>query len=296
LSCHWALRRICNEKLLLIKIIQGHSDPRNCICSYFCLSNFTFRVYLTISYPRRLRGIQGEIRPCVQNLPLCNDWLFSTHFSWFTEQVCSTGDDSGFYSEVPCSNPCSGTDYGDWVISQFPSVPEHKPGKYLKIVYDHFPTYSLQFSIPSFLSELQLGVSFGLLNNQPPFFSPSEADYMVSEQFSFYSLRLLASAQPPTWRTRVCLFVCFLPLDLSGMGDPTSSYATAGIALRVSGALKPHRHDKVKTRLVGNSALVNLIIRRSEIWATGCVVKYTENRRVLSWPVVWRHVEPLTPF
>jgi hypothetical protein len=31
------------------------------------------------------------------------------------------------------------------------------------------------------------------------------------------------------------------------MGDPTSSYATAGIALRVSGALKPHHHDKVET-------------------------------------------------
>jgi hypothetical protein len=35
------------------------------------------------------------------------------------------------------------------------------------------------------------------------------------------------------------------------MGDPTSSYATAGIALRVSGALKPHLHDKVETPLVG---------------------------------------------
>jgi hypothetical protein len=29
------------------------------------------------------------------------------------------------------------------------------------------------------------------------------------------------------------------------LGDPTSSYATAGIALRVSGALRPHHHDKV---------------------------------------------------
>jgi hypothetical protein len=29
------------------------------------------------------------------------------------------------------------------------------------------------------------------------------------------------------------------------MGDPTSSYATAGIALRVLGALKPHHHDKM---------------------------------------------------
>jgi hypothetical protein len=35
------------------------------------------------------------------------------------------------------------------------------------------------------------------------------------------------------------------------MGDPTSNYATAGIALRVSGALKPHHHDKVETPLVG---------------------------------------------
>jgi hypothetical protein len=34
------------------------------------------------------------------------------------------------------------------------------------------------------------------------------------------------------------------------MGDATSSYATAGIALRVSGALKPHHDDKVETFLV----------------------------------------------
>jgi hypothetical protein len=38
---------------------------------------------------------------------------------------------------------------------------------------------------------------------------------------------------------------------MSGIGDPTSSYATAGIALRVSGALKPHHHDKVETPSVG---------------------------------------------
>jgi hypothetical protein len=31
----------------------------------------------------------------------------------------------------------------------------------------------------------------------------------------------------------------------------TSSYATAGIALRTSGALKPHHHDKVETPSVG---------------------------------------------
>jgi hypothetical protein len=52
-------------------------------------------------------------------------------------------------------------------------------------------------NLPSFLSALQLGVSFGLLNNLPPFFSPSEADYVVCEQFSFYGVRLLASRPTP---------------------------------------------------------------------------------------------------
>jgi hypothetical protein len=66
----------------------------------------------------------------------------------------------------------------------------------------------------------------------------------------FYGVRLLVHAQPPTWGTRVSLFLWLLPLDLSGMGDPTSSYATAGIALRVSGALEPHHHIKVETSLV----------------------------------------------
>jgi hypothetical protein len=49
----------------------------------------------------------------------------------------------------------------------------------------------------------------------------------------------------------VSLFAWLLPLDLSGMGDPTSRYATAGIALRVSGALKTYHHDKVETQSVG---------------------------------------------
>jgi hypothetical protein len=35
------------------------------------------------------------------------------------------------------------------------------------------------------------------------------------------------------------------------MGDPTSSYATASIALRISGVLKPLHHDKVEISSVG---------------------------------------------
>jgi hypothetical protein len=51
--------------------------------------------------------------------------------------------------------------------------------------------------------------------------------------------------------TRLSLFVWLPPLNLSGLSGPTSSYATAGIALRVSGALKPHHHDKVRIASVG---------------------------------------------
>jgi hypothetical protein len=44
------------------------------------------------------------------------------------------------------------------------------------------------------------------------------------------------------------------------MGAPTSSYATAGIALRVSGALKSHHHYKVETPSVGNSLILFYLI------------------------------------
>jgi hypothetical protein len=40
-------------------------------------------------------------------------------------------------------------------------------------------------------------------------------------------------AQPPTLRARVSLFVWIIIFDMSGLGDPTSSYATAGIVLRI---------------------------------------------------------------
>jgi hypothetical protein len=54
-------------------------------------------------------------------------------------------------------------------------------------------------------------------------------------------------AQPPTWRTRVSLSVWIIPFDLSGLGDPTSSYATAGIALKVIWPRKPHHYVRVET-------------------------------------------------
>jgi len=57
---------------------------------------------------------------------------------------------------------------------------------------------------------------------------------MVFSQGIF--LRVLecwSNASTPTWRTRVSLFVWTLTLILSGKGDPTNSYATAGIALGI---------------------------------------------------------------
>ena len=43
------------------------------------------------------------------------------------------------------------------------------------------------------------------------------------------------------------LFVWRLPFDLSSKGGPASSYATAGIAPRVTDVLKTPHHDKVET-------------------------------------------------
>jgi hypothetical protein len=74
---------------------------------------------------------------------------------------------------------------------------------------------------------------------------------LISKQLNFYGVILLASHPTPTWRTSVSLFVWLLPLDLSGLGSATSSYATVGIALRVSVALKHHHHDKVGIASVG---------------------------------------------
>jgi hypothetical protein len=59
-----------------------------------------------------------------------------------------------------------------------------------------------------------------------------------------------SNTQHPTWRTRVPLLVWPLPFDLSVTGDPTSSYATGSIALRVIGVIKLSYNDKAKASAV----------------------------------------------
>ena len=60
---------------------------------------------------------------------------------------------------------------------------------------------------------------------------------------------------PPTWRTRLCLFVR-VTFDLSSMGDLTSSYVTASIALRVIWSLKPHHYTKQNSEISYTSAVL----------------------------------------
>ena len=124
---------------------------------------------------------------------------------------------------------------------------------------------------------LQPGVGLGLLQEFPPsfrfraptvqFLHPSFATSIFSIQcpaqlssfhqsgFSSSNFRNMkffprsesqSDAPPPTWRTRVPLLVSPLPFDLSAKGDPTSSYATGNIALRVNGVLELPYHDKVE--------------------------------------------------
>ena len=62
---------------------------------------------------------------------------------------------------------------------------------------------------------------------------PSKASLRFSEHRFFSRVGSYPHAQPPTWRTRVSLFVWVITFDLSGLGDPASSYATAGLALRI---------------------------------------------------------------
>jgi hypothetical protein len=61
--------------------------------------------------------------------------------------------------------------------------------------------------------------------------------------------------QPPNWRTNVSLFVWVITFDLSGMGAPASSFATARIALRILWPHKPRHYVKVEIPSAGNRYL-----------------------------------------
>ena len=80
----------------------------------------------------------------------------------------------------------------------------------------------------------------------------SKASLMFSEHRFFSGVELHSYAQPLTWRTRVFCFVWAITFDLSGLGDPASSCATTGIALRIIWPHNPHHYVKVGTSSEGN--------------------------------------------
>ena len=68
-------------------------------------------------------------------------------------------------------------------------------------------------------------------------------------------------AQPPTWRTRISLFVWVITFDLSCMGGPNSCCATTSIALRILWSLKPHHY--VNLTIPSGGGGVGVIIHRT---------------------------------
>jgi hypothetical protein len=62
-------------------------------------------------------------------------------------------------------------------------------------------------------------------------------------------VRLSVSRPNPKQRTTVSPFGRVITFELSDMREPTSSYATAGRALRIIWPLKPHHYVKVQISL-----------------------------------------------
>jgi hypothetical protein len=111
----------------------------------------------------------------------------------------------------------------------------HNNQDYLLLEYD-----IMQFGrwIPAFhrgllfLRALQSMMNLGLFYDCSPYVRlQSLKVFQQLELFTGWGRQ--PHAQPPTWRARVSLFVWIITFDLSGMGDPTSSYATTGIAFRI---------------------------------------------------------------
>jgi hypothetical protein len=75
----------------------------------------------------------------------------------------------------------------------------------------------------------------------------SEASLRFPEHKFFSGVESYPHAQPPTWRLRVSHFVWVITFDLSGLGDSASSYATAGLAVRIIWPHKPHHYVEVGT-------------------------------------------------
>ena len=83
---------------------------------------------------------------------------------------------------------------------------------------------------------------------------------MFLNKYMFTGWDCQPHAQPPTWRTRVSLFVWVITCDLSGTWCHTSTVTTASIALRIIWPRKPHHYVKVEIPSVGCNSYKNVSI------------------------------------
>jgi hypothetical protein len=87
-----------------------------------------------------------------------------------------------------------------------------------------------------------------LLHNLRHFREDSPVSISSSQRLFFFppGQSCRPSAQPPTWGTRVSLFVWVITLDLSGMGDPTSSisYRQHSSRVHVTAQAPPLRQSR----------------------------------------------------
>jgi hypothetical protein len=104
--------------------------------------------------------------------------------------------------------------------------------------------------VPLSSSSMALRPVFGPLAS-PTFFFFRGFSWGFETNPSFTGWGCQPHAQPPTWRTIVPLFVWVITFDLSSMGAPASSYATAGIALRILRPRKPRHYVTVGMPPVG---------------------------------------------
>jgi hypothetical protein len=82
----------------------------------------------------------------------------------------------------------------------------------------------------------------------------------------FYGVGFQPHVHPPTWRTRVSLLVWVTPLDLSGMGGPTSSirYRQHSSRVHVTTQALPLRQsrdtfgERIKLKTTQNSRSLKL--------------------------------------
>ena len=110
--------------------------------------------------------------------------------------------------------------------------------------------------------------------------NPSEASLRFPERKFFSGVGLSLPHPTPTWSTRVSLFVWVITFDLSGLGDPASSCATAGLALRIIWPHKPNHYHKAGRSSGGCYILV-------DYFAYGQNLCFLYMDSVLEYTVVW---------